>query len=910
MKKLFAYNFNSPKKFVMMSTVLPEFKLKKKSDLQRLNAIAFLRHNLMAQRHLFNSPGVIVCKLFFKCMFLFLLCAFIYFRSSAQQGIFITPSTTANSPVNPVLSQYISSGGITFSLLYGGEGPSVILVKVLGRIVRNSPAPSFVVTTIPGYVPPQSISLTYGVQTPVMSFQLSQALGNLAPGLLTPPDVVKSLLDRNNNIRLPAGNYSICFDVYRTDSTGILGPLLQLSGEPPNNCGQFDVTCPQSTNGALVNTIVRSPVPPVIDQMISGGSVNSTIQFTDPTACSNTPLKLFGKIERISPSPFTIMLRPDYIGQQSILLSPGSPRPLSVPEQRDAFGNFIETNLVSNGIDLASIRDANNRIKLPDGNYRICYYARYFNSSDLVLEGNASDPNLGCGAFTICYQAGGAPQFTQPVSNLDINADISVVQPASPLIFTWTPPQSACGLPAGGFTYDFEIRQLFANQNVTDAINNPFVFRKTGLPSTTFILDTNLNKNVLHEGQRYAIRVRAVSTNANSPVEIDNNGYSRIEAFQYGGNIITHNGFHYEPEDYYIPFIERKSDFWDDVYSSYRKRTRGDTLVPVKEYIAFALTQNLTGYSLDAIELFLALNPELAELKKVKISYTPKLPEFPSLPSNDQNNFDKEHEINLEPDKSEENKFLKYLDTLNNFKQKIPDNAAKMISDLVSHLNSIKTEVDSMDRVSVNLVLSELLYELHKSSQGLNKSQLNQLQGLVSTLRELTAASSGSTSFFYRFPGDKRSSLSSYQPGRSGHTQKVSFVNNALQINDDSPDHLLSVIMKQLLPFDVIVYRYTKGTPAQPLLDAPDLSRTYRVFYALQNLYNHKNPEVNAKSSTHLASTVQVSLPSNTIFTFWTLNMLSHKNTKPEDVDLKDVLSHTNKVLPGLKKPSIVLKVE
>jgi hypothetical protein len=208
------------------------------------------------------------------------------------------------------------------------------------------------------------------------------------------------------------------------------------------------------------------------------------------------------------------------------------------------------------------------------------------------------------------------------------------------------------------------------------------------------------------------------------------------------------------------------------------------------------------------------------------------------------------------------------------------------------------------------MVLSELLYELHRSPQGLNKNQLNQLQGLVTTLGELTALSPNSTSFFYRFPGDKRSSLSSYRSSASGYTQKMSLVNNALQINDDSPAHLLSAIMKQLLPFDVIVYRYSRETPAKPVLEAPDLSKTYRIFYALQNLYNHKSPEVNAKSATHLASTVQVSLPSNTIFTFWALNMLTHKNTKPEDVDLKDVLSHTNKILPGLKKPSIVLKVD
>ena len=324
------------------------------------------------------------------------------------------------------------------------------------------------------------------------------------------------------------------------------------------------------------------------------------------------------------------------------------------------------------------------------------------------------------------------------------------------------------------------------------------------------------------------------------------------------------------------------------------------------------MTQNRTAYSLDAIELFLALNPELADVKKVKISYTPQLPVFPLVPVNDQNDFTREHAINLEPDKFEENKFLKYLDTLNNVRRKIPDNAVKLINDLASHLDDIKTQVDSMDRVSLNFInkaLSELIYELRLYSKGLSKNQYNQLQSLVSTLQELTAEAPA-TAFIYFNAAKETSSLSSHHPNSNERVKKFPVFNNWVLFSEESPGHLLLATMKQLLPFDVIVYHSSNVDPFRPVLDAPDLSKTYRIYYTLSDIYNHKNPEATAKSSTHLASTIQLSLPSNTTYTFWALNMLNHKNTKPEDVDLRGVLSRTNKILPGLKKPSIVIKVD
>ena len=117
-------------------------------------------------------------------------------------------------------------------------------------------------------------------------------------------------------------------------------------------------------------------------------------------------------------------------------------------------------------------------------------------------------------------------------------------------------------------------------------------------------------------------------------------------------------------------------------------------------------------------------------------------------------------------------------------------------------------------------------------------------------------------------------------------------------------------VLKQLLSFDVIVWRTGTVEPFKPVFDAPDLKGTFRIFYTLRNLYNHKNPEVNAKTSPRLASTIQVSVPSNSVFSFWTLNMVNHRTTTANDIDPRDVLKNSMKKEPRLKKPSIVLKVD
>ena len=819
---------------------------------------------------------------FYKRTFFILICSLVYTRLLTQ----VMVSTMANPPVTPFIRDYVTSQSVRATLI----STDTLQIRVSGKITCISPSP-FTITINTGF--PKSIGQGANI---LSSVEKDRAFGFFIFDNIVVSGISQAAIADPSGIRvgkLPDGDYNICFNAFNSNN--------QLLA---THCADFRIaTCTEPQNGMIMNTIVTPPINPLIAQSISAGRVKANLQFPNPPTCS-TQIRLYGKIERISPSPFSIALDQNSLSPP-ITINPGITQ-LSPKHLMDAFNNFNGNNLVVTGIDLASIKDANNQIKLPDGDYRICYYAKYLSSGE-----NASDPNLGCGSFKLCNTAGGAPQFTQPVNNVNVSSYLPIVQPVSPVMFSWTPPQSTCGVPPTGYVYDFDIWELYPNQTVTDAINNPFVFRKTSLPSATFLLDLNLYKEVLKQGKSYAIRVRAISNNPASPVEIDNNGYSRIEAFQYGGNFITRVP---DPQDYFIQIKERKSSFWDDVYKAHQQRRQSDTLVPIKEYIAFALTQNGIAYGLDAIELFLTLNPELTDVKKVKISYAPNLPVFPLVSANDQKNFAKEHEADLEPDKLEENKFLKYLDSLNNYRQKIPANAVTMINDLVSHLNSIKTEISAVDRVTVNFinnVLAELLYQLRLYSRNSNTSQHNQLQNLVTTLWELTAESLNSTSFFYLSPEKIKSSFSSYLSGPNENIFNISVV-DSLQSDDgiEGLQNMPVAVLKQLLSFDVIVWRTGTVEPFKPVFDAPDLKGTFRIFYTLRNLYNHKNPEVNAKTSPRLASTIQVSVPSNSVFSFWTLNMVNHRTTTANDIDPRDVLKNSMKKEPRLKKPSIVLKVD
>ncbi|HVS96022.1 MAG TPA: hypothetical protein VHE54_06030, partial [Puia sp.] len=298
------------------------------------------------------------------------------------------------------------------------------------------------------------------------------------------------------------------------------------------------------TYPVTIRTTVIPPVSPFFDQMLSsitGGRLLVVVSGGNPTGAP-MQIKLVGTLERLSPSPFTVSLSTSFQPTQPINLQAGIPLTLSNDLLEQAFGNFTPNNLVFQDISLNDLRDGLN-YKLPEGTYRVCFTAYLYNDIGYVRP--ISDPNTGCSIFSICYKAS-APQFLQPVSGVDIATDVNVVNPAYPLIFSWTTPHYTCASALPLLSYTFEIHQVFPGQTPTDAMNNPPIFLKQGLPTTLFPLDTNVYRNVLQLGQIYAIRVRAATPPGavNTAVAFDNNGYSAPMAFQYGapGGSITRGG--------------------------------------------------------------------------------------------------------------------------------------------------------------------------------------------------------------------------------------------------------------------------------------------------------------------------------------------------------------------------------
>ncbi len=475
---------------------------------------------------LINKIGLLVAPM------LFCVCA-------VAQPYQVNVTTNAIPPANPVISQYVSSASVNTSMLYTNPLGGSVQVLLYGKIECLSPAP-FTIAVNPAYTQQGTISLTSGIPVQLASTQLLAAFGFFNDNNLVATGVnLNSIKDANNNINLPAGVYRICFSARQFDpASGLAGNFLS---DPNLGCGSFTIQNTQPSNAVIINTIVIPPVGAGITQSVLNGNIKPTVQFNS-AAGNSTQVKLFGKIERIAPSPFTISLNPNYTQQQPVSLNAGIPLSLTPGQVADAFGNFSDNNLVVTGIGLKDIKDDANNLKLPDGTYRLCFYARYVDPASGTLAGNASDPNLGCGTFGICASAS-APQFTQPVSNFNIKAAMSMVQKISPVVFAWTPPISTCGGRMGAVTYDFEIHELLNGQTITDAINNPVIFIKQQLPSSTFLLDTLLYKDVLQSGKQYVIRVRANAATNAMVQKIDNNGYSRIEAFQYGEKVsIPNNG--------------------------------------------------------------------------------------------------------------------------------------------------------------------------------------------------------------------------------------------------------------------------------------------------------------------------------------------------------------------------------
>ncbi len=294
-----------------------------------------------------------------------------------------------------------------------------------------------------------------------------------------------------------------------------------------------------------VNVQVRQPVSPYLPQLLGELQQRQvgamTRDITDRLHITlhnsgNRPknVKLSGKIERLSPTPMSISLRPGFAPPNPVNMNPGQMIQADRDLLNQAFGGFSRNDLIFNNTGLSELRQNTMNYKLPEGMYRICISA--FDYNKVGMTGPLSAPGTGCATFMICYSAS-APQLIMPVSTMGFN-DKNNFQPFTPrssqVQFTWTAPASTCGLPIGAVTYDLSIRQVFPGQAIKDALFNPPVFQKENIHTTTFLLDTIRYPHVLRSDQNYIFRVKAnfIST-PGSPLELDNRGYSQIGAFAF-----------------------------------------------------------------------------------------------------------------------------------------------------------------------------------------------------------------------------------------------------------------------------------------------------------------------------------------------------------------------------------------
>ncbi len=312
------------------------------------NSSAYSTQNfLQEQLHIVlnnETASVYANSLKKKLLLLLPILAFTTTSAQFQYNIIIRTQITA-TPVNPVISQYVSSGKVISTVTNIGSLPDTMLFY--GKLVCLSPS-QFTISLSPNYIPKNQVTLNKGAQQPLTIPQQMEAFGNFDPNNLYSSDIsIDSLKDPNNTkqIKLPDGTYRICF--YALPPHTCDGPC---GSDPNQGCSNFFtiVTCSQPPNGALLNTTISPQVNPIISQTILGGGVTATIQTNIPAICK-TLVKLFGKIERTAPSPFTIMLKDQYASQQTVALNQGITK-LNPTQLMGAFGNFDLGNLDISGM--------------------------------------------------------------------------------------------------------------------------------------------------------------------------------------------------------------------------------------------------------------------------------------------------------------------------------------------------------------------------------------------------------------------------------------------------------------------------------------------------------------------------------------------------------------------------------
>ncbi len=330
-------------------------------------------------------------------------------------------------------------------------------------------------------------------------------------------------------------------------------------------------------NQVNVNVIVKQPVSPFVSELAADFCGNymqeSLIQKVQIRLTNNRPeqkrIKLGLRIERLSPEPGAIYTSAQYQPITPIILMPNQTKILTAADLNQAFENFSSNNFIYENLTLKEIREHGINYKLPEGQYRLC-----INVYDYDSPGHSrplAPLFSGCAYFNICYTAA-APQFIAPFNTMGEPAyDFKPFTPTGPqILFNWTAPVTTCGVPTGPLSYELKIREAYPGQTVSDAKRNPPVFTEYNIHTNMFIFDTTRYLNVLRNGGRYVVQVKAKLLNTqNSPIEIANGGYSEPIAFIYEAEeefITEEYAIESSTEiDCGLPDIENKKLFQGDI---------------------------------------------------------------------------------------------------------------------------------------------------------------------------------------------------------------------------------------------------------------------------------------------------------------------------------------------------------
>ena len=298
-------------------------------------------------------------------------------------------------------------------------------------------------------------------------------------------------------------------------------------------------------------------------QMINTSGNEMQIYFTISLSCEFSA----------TGESFFVYTKPEYQPNTPITIG-GIPLMLNRNHFDQMVGN-LNASAYETNIDRSKL--VNNMFTLPEGQYRFCIKPYIWTGRNDLNPTAAGDET--CYTFSICY-TGSAPEFTTPVNGLTagnssnnlqtpihsdrLNSDISngSIQvdrnhrlrvgaanntagtsytrlPLSrQLIFNWTGVISNC-LSTNDFDYILKIVEVYANQNVQDAINlNSTLATYNNKSQTVYIHDTVTNRHFqLVPGHVYAAQVQAVlKKSMMSDVKLGNDGKSQIITFVWGEN--------------------------------------------------------------------------------------------------------------------------------------------------------------------------------------------------------------------------------------------------------------------------------------------------------------------------------------------------------------------------------------